>query len=152
MLRRRLDVLAVVSVGGVIGTFGRWGIARLLPHTAPGAFPLGTLLTNLLGCLLMGVLVWFVFEYWAPAHRLVRPFLGVGVLGGLTTFSTFALDARGLAVAGDYAAALAYLLLSVVGGIAAVWCGRALAARLAPLPAGKGFPDDDTVEDEESLL
>lgn len=138
--RPEWDVLAVVGVGGAIGTFGRWGVQRLVPQREPGAFPWGTTSINLLGCLLMGVLVWFVFEYWAPAHRLARPFLGVGVLGGFTTFSTFALDLRGLLAAAEPWQALAYLIISICGGVFAVWLGRRLASILAP--ANRPFPDD----------
>ncbi len=145
-----MEVLAVVAVGGVIGTFGRWGVVRLLPHRGPAEFPIATLLTNLLGCLLMGVLVWFIFEFWAPAHRLARPFLGVGILGGFTTFSTFALDARGLAVAGRTGPALIYVAVSVVGGVLAVAAGRWSAAKLAPLPVARHL-HDATADDEAEL-
>ena len=149
-MRHRIDVLAVVAAGGILGTFGRWGIVRLLPHRTGGEFPIATLLTNLLGCLLMGVLVWFVFEFWNPAHRLARPFLGVGVLGGFTTFSTFALDARGLAVAGRTGLALVYVTASVVGGVLAVAVGRLVAAKLAPLPIASR-QHDSTADDEAEL-
>jgi len=149
-MRRRLDILLVVAIGGIVGTFARWGIAELLPHRSPASFPTATLITNLVGCFLMGVLVWFVFEFWTPAHRLARPFLGVGVLGGFTTFSTFALDARGLAVAGAYGSALIYLVGSVVGGVLAVALGRAGAARLVPLRMPR-TPHDPTDDDAAEL-
>ena len=92
--RRRL----AVAVGGALGALARWGIGLAWP--APhGGFPASTLLINVVGCLLMGVLVVHVVEV-REAHPLVRPFLGVGVLGGFTTFSTFAVDTEQLLVGG----------------------------------------------------
>jgi protein CrcB len=71
----------------------RYSLAQPLP-TRPGQFPWTTFAANLLGCLLIGVLTVLITEVFS-ARRLVRPFLGVGVLGGFTTFSTYAVDIRG---------------------------------------------------------
>jgi CrcB protein len=128
VLRQRGDVLAVIAVGGALGSLARWGLAQALPH--PGAtFPWATFAANVSGCLLLGVLMVGVLEVWPPS-RYVRPFLGVGVLGGYTTFSTYMLDARGLLVAGRTALAGQYLFGTLAAGLAAVWLGVAL-ARLA---------------------
>ena len=75
----------------MLGAEARYGIDRLIPPPATG-FPWATLLINVSGCLLIGVLMVLLVEVWSP-HRYARPFLGVGVLGGYTTFSTFAVDA-----------------------------------------------------------
>ena len=83
-------VLGAIAAGGALGALGRYGLAVAWPHR-PGRFPWATFVTNVSGCLLIGVLMVLVVEVWS-AHRLLRPFLGVGVLGGYTTFSTFALD------------------------------------------------------------
>jgi CrcB protein len=129
--RGRLDVLAVVAAGGVVGAEARYGAGLLLPHP-PDAFPWSTLLVNALGCLLIGVLMVVLTETTAP-HRLVRPFLGVGVLGGFTTFSTYAVDVQRLLVAHRAGPALAYLAGTMVAALVAVWLGatttRALVAR-----------------------
>jgi CrcB protein len=128
VLANRWDILAVIAAGGALGSLARWQLSRLLPHPA-AAFPWATFDTNVSGCLLLGVLMIFVLEVWPPS-RYVRPFLGVGVLGGFTTFSTYMLDARGLLASGHATTAGAYLFGSLVAGLAAVWAGITL-ARLA---------------------
>jgi CrcB protein len=129
------DVLAVVAAGGALGSLGRWGLTLAFPRHGD-RFPWATFLTNVSGAVLLGVLMVFVLEVWSPS-RLVRPFLGVGVLGGYTTFSTAMLDARGLLADRHAQTALAYVALSVALGIAGVWLGM-LAARAAVRAAGHG--------------
>lgn len=84
------SVVAVVAAGGGTGAAGRYGAGFLWPSGA-AAFPWTTLLVNVIGCALIGVLLVLTFEV-CVAHRLVRPFLGTGVLGGFTTFSIYAAD------------------------------------------------------------
>ncbi|MFE1768939.1 fluoride efflux transporter FluC [Streptomyces angustmyceticus] len=112
-------VIGVVAAGGAIGATARYGAGLLWP-TASGAFPWTTLTVNAVGCALMGVLMVVITEVRA-AHRLVRPFLGTGVLGGFTTFSTYAVDIQRLVGGGRPAAALAYLAGTVLVALAAVW-------------------------------
>jgi len=114
-------VLAVIAAGGALGSLARWGLASALPHAA-GAFPWATFLTNVTGCLLIGALMVLLTEAWPPS-RYLRPFLGIGVLGGYTTFSTYMLDDRGLLVTGHVGLAAAYLAGSLAAGLAAVWAG-----------------------------
>ncbi|TAM81267.1 MAG: fluoride efflux transporter CrcB [Jatrophihabitans sp.] len=129
---RRWDVLAAVTAGGVAGAEARYGLGLLLP-APPAAFPWATLLINVSGCLLIGALMVTVLELTSP-HRLARPLLGVGVLGGYTTFSTFTVEVLHLARAGRAGIAVAYLVVSVVGCVIAVAAGtmgmRALALGL----------------------
>ena len=129
-----LDVLAVIAVGGVVGAEARYGAGLLLPH-ASGAFPWSTLLVNALGCLLIGGLMVVLTETTAP-HRLARPFLGVGVLGGFTTFSTYAVDVQRLVLADRPASAVSYLVGTLVAALVAVWLGatatRGLLRRAQP--------------------
>ena len=117
----RWDVLAVVAVGGALGAAARHGAALAWPRTDLG-FPGSTFVVNATGCLLLGLLMAFVVEV-RPSSRYVRPLLGVGVLGGYTTFSTYALETRALFAAGAEQAALLYLGGSLVAGLAAVWLG-----------------------------
>jgi fluoride exporter len=126
--RRQLDVLAVVAAGGVLGAEARYGVGRLLPQ-APDAFPWATFLINAVGCLLIGVLMVTITELTRP-HRLARPFLGVGVLGGFTTFSTYTVDVQRLLLAERPGTAASYLAGTLVVALLAVWLG-ATATRTA---------------------
>lgn len=117
-------MLGAVAAGGVLGAEARYGLATLLPTPASG-FPVGTLVVNATGCLLIGVLLVLVVEA-GRGHPLARPFLGVGVLGGYTTFSGYAVDAQRLVDAGHPATALAALVVTPVVALAAV----AVAARV----------------------
>ncbi len=119
--RPRLDVLAVIAGGGVLGAEARYGVSVMVPH-APTTFPWSTLLINAAGCVLIGVLMVVITEVTTP-HRLARPFLGVGVLGGFTTFSTYAVDAQQLLVGQRPGTALAYLGGTVVAALAGVSLG-----------------------------
>lgn len=103
----------IVAIGGAIGAGGRWGVGELIA-TEPGAFPWATLLVNLVGCLAIGV----------AASRLTRDsdvWHGgvVGLLGGLTTYSAFAVETRALVEADRPLLAVTYVVTSVVGGIVA---------------------------------
>ena len=119
--RPRRDILAVIAVGGALGALARYGLARALPHS-PGDFPWSTLLTNVAGCLAIGVLMVIVIER-LPSSRLVRPFFGTGLLGGFTTFSTYAVDTRAMLAAGRPGPAAAYLFGTLVLGLLAVVVG-----------------------------
>jgi len=117
-------VLAAISAGGVLGALGRYGLAEALPHP-DGGFAWSTFAVNTSGCLLIGVLMVLIAEVW-PGRRLLRPFLGVGVLGGYTTFSTYAVDAQRAVTAGEPGTALLYLAATMVAALAAVWAGATL--------------------------
>lgn len=128
------QVLAAVSVGGGIGAVARYAAAELWP-TATGSFPWTTLAVNAVGCAAIGVLMVLVGEA-RTAHRLVRPFLGTGVLGGFTTFSTYAVDIERLVRDGHARTGLAYLALTLLTALLAVWAAarttrRAVAGRRA---------------------
>jgi CrcB protein len=132
LVRTHGAVLAVISLGGGLGALARYGLAQLLP-TRPGHFPWATFFTNVLGCFLIGVLMVLITEVWS-AHRLVRPFLGVGVLGGFTTFSTYAVEVRGLLQPGTVGLAFGYLAGTLLGAMLAV-LGGVWFARTALAPA-----------------
>ena len=121
--------LSLVMLGGAIGAGARHLTGRaMLVLLGPG-LPYGTLAVNLAGGLLMGVLAGALARTGgAEAWRL---FLGVGVLGGFTTFSAFSLDAVMLIQRGQAAVALGYVLTSVVGSIAALTMGLALTKAMA---------------------
>ncbi|MEU6477550.1 fluoride efflux transporter CrcB [Streptomyces sp. NPDC047017] len=120
-------VIAAVSAGGAIGAAARYGAGLIWP-TAPGAFPLTTFLVNVIGCAVMGVFMVVITEVWA-AHRLVRPFFGTGVLGGFTTFSTYAVDFQKLVEDRHAGTGLAYLAGTMLAALAAVWTAATLTRR-----------------------
>lgn len=126
----RVSVLAVISLGGGVGALARYGFSVLVP-TAPGGFPWATVSVNVVGCWLMGVLMVLSTEVF-PTHRLLRPFLGVGVLGGFTTFSTYAVEAHQQLRFGTVLLSFGYLAGTVLGALLSVlvatWSTRRLAA------------------------
>lgn len=126
-LRSRADVLAVISAGGALGSLARWGVGELVPWSGR-TFPWATFAENVSGGFVLGVLMVFLLDVWPP-HRYLRPFLGVGVLGGYTTFSTYLLESRDLLAEGQVAIAFAYLGGSLLAGLTAVWLGIALTRR-----------------------
>jgi fluoride exporter len=119
-------VVAAVAAGGALGALARYGVATAIP-AAPTGFPWATLVINVTGCLLIGVLMVLVTEVF-PGHHLLRPFLGTGVLGGFTTFSTYVVDTQRLVDGGRAALGLFYLAGTLVAALAAVWVGSALAS------------------------
>jgi CrcB protein len=120
-VRRQWDVLAVISAGGVLGALARYGAGLLCPPSAAG-FPWGIFAVNVSGCLLIGVLMALVTHVW-PGRRLLRPFLGTGVLGGFTTFSGYTVDIVRLIDAGAAGVAVAYLLGTLLAALPAVYGG-----------------------------
>ena len=113
-----------VAVGGVLGVLARFGIGRLTLHHE--ALLWSTVAINVAGSFLLGLLVagqWF--------GRDVREGLGVGFLGGFTTFSTFSVQAVLEVDAGEPGRAIAYVVASVAGGLLAATAGYALGRSLA---------------------
>ncbi|MCF6743360.1 fluoride efflux transporter CrcB [Blastococcus sp. KM273128] len=122
----------LAALGGALGALARWGLAEAIPHS-PTGLPWATLAVNLTGCLVLGVLT-AVLVARAPFSPWARPFLGVGVLGGFTTYSTFAVEVVQLADAGAAGTAAGYVLVSVLGGIAAAAVGTVAGRALAGSP------------------
>lgn len=120
-------VLAAISAGGVLGALARYGAVVLWPGNVWTVFGV-----NVVGCALIGVLMVLVSEQ-GRGHALLRPFLGVGVLGGFTTFSTYAVDVARLLERGDALTAMGYAAGTLAGALGAVWAGvavtRAVVAR-----------------------
>jgi CrcB protein len=133
------DVGLVIALGGALGSLGRWSLDQLLPPR-PDAFPWSTFVENVLGSLLVGLTMVWLHDVRRPG-RYAHPFVVVGILGGFTTFSTYAGQGRELLAAGHLAVAGAYLAASVVAGLAAVVIGVAAARRAfrldAPRPAAR---------------
>ena len=117
----------LVGIGGFVGSVLRYWMSGIAQNAArDSAFPIGTLVVNVLGCLAIGAL-----SELAEARGFLSPdrraFLVVGLLGGFTTMSAFANESVNAARDGSHAIALANVLVSVGGCLVAVWVGRSLA-------------------------
>jgi len=134
VLRQHAHLVPVVALGGAVGSLARYGVARAEPHTA-AQFAWSTLWTNLGGAFLLGLLMALIISVWSHT-RYVRPFLGVGVLGGFTTFSTYELDTRGLVASGHPGPALLYVGATVALGLVAVLAGLGLGRALVAMCSG----------------
>jgi len=121
--------LPLVMAGGALGAGARHLAGRASVSLLGTAYPYGTLFVNLLGGLAMGILAGILAR--TTAGEPWRLFLGVGVLGGFTTFSAFSLDLVTMAQRGQFVGALGYALISVVGSVAALVAGLALARATA---------------------
>lgn len=117
--------LLAVGCGGFIGAISRYTITLALAQVSGDRFPWGTLVVNLLGCALIGALMQLALmrEDFSPTLKL---FLITGILGSLTTFSTFSYEAIGLFERGDIKQALVYLGMNLFLGFTAVFMGRNL--------------------------
>lgn len=117
--------LLVIGLGGFVGAIARYLLSGLVHRQFNSSFPAGTLFVNVLGCLVMGALMALVED-----HQLLTPpmrmFLMVGLLGSLTTFSTFGYETLELMRDGNWPATLANVAANVVLGLSAVWLGRGL--------------------------
>ena len=114
-------MVAVIAAGGALGGLARWALNSVVPSTE-GAFPWSTFVENVTGGLLLGAVMVVLLDVRAPG-RYARPFLGVGVLGGFTTFSTYTSETRALLLDGRAPVALTYLFGTAVACLVATWLG-----------------------------
>jgi CrcB protein len=110
--------LAAIFAGGALGTATRALLGQALPY-APGRWPWATLAVNLAGAFLLGYFATRLQER-LPLSAYRRPFLGTGLCGGLTTFSTMQVELLQMLDHDSYGLAAAYALVSVAGGFLAV--------------------------------
>ena len=113
--------IIILAAGGAIGTVLRYSVSGLTHRAVGGMFPWGTLAVNLTGSFLIGLL-WGIFEVQNISSNF-RTFLFVGILGGFTTFSTFALESLNLMRDGEMKLALSNVLASNILGILLVFAG-----------------------------
>jgi len=119
-------VALAVAVGGAAGSVLRFLASTWVVAHWPRHYYLATLTVNMLGCLLIGVLSG-LFLLRTDLSLELRTGLTVGLLGGLTTFSSFSLELLNMLEHGRAAEAMGYLLCSLVGGLLAAWLGLSLA-------------------------
>ncbi|WP_373490475.1 fluoride efflux transporter CrcB [Parasphingorhabdus sp.] len=125
-----MNATLLVMTGGAIGAAGRYHLGRWLFQAGGMGFPYATLVANVAGGFLMGVLAGvlarsdFVDEPW-------RLLLGVGLLGGFTTFSAFSLELLNMIERSEWGTAIGYALLSVIGSVLALFAGLMTVRALA---------------------
>jgi CrcB protein len=121
----RPSLLLLVFVGGGIGSVARYAMATALQRSLPGPFPIGTFFVNLVGCFAIGLVGALGLERAAIPPE-ARTFIMVGVLGGFTTFSSFAWESLGLLTVRDLLRASLYVGGSVFCGLLGTFLGRAV--------------------------
>ncbi len=123
-----MQQIFLVMVGGAVGAGARFGLAQWVATRFAQSFPVATLAVNIVGCFIMGMLAAWLAR--SAAGEALRLFVGVGMLGGFTTFSAFSLDWWMLMERGATGAALAYVAASVIGALAAFVLGIMLVRAL----------------------
>ncbi|MEP3050283.1 MAG: fluoride efflux transporter CrcB [Erythrobacter sp.] len=116
-----------VALGGALGAVARFQLGRVVTHWlgagAVAAFPWATLAANIIGSMAMGLVFGWLARNGSGAGEAQRLFLGVGLLGGFTTFSAFSLEMLLLVERGQIGLAVTYAALSVLAGLAALYIG-----------------------------
>ncbi|MAF47135.1 MAG: fluoride efflux transporter CrcB [Rhodospirillales bacterium] len=120
-----MNLLLSIAAGGALGALARYAVMARAGHFLGHGFPFGTLIVNIAGSFLLGVLIEIVALKWSPSQEM-RAFMVVGILGSFTTFSTFSLDVVAMIERGTYWPAALYMAVSVVAAIAALFAGMIL--------------------------
>ena len=123
-------MLAMIALGGAIGSVTRYLLGGAVQRLAGFAFPVGTLVVNVSGSFLAGFLLRYFMNAQAPP--MVKAALVVGFCGGFTTFSAFSTDTLGLVEGGEYGRASLYVIGSVALSLAAVFAGFAAGTLAVP--------------------
>lgn len=116
----------IVGLGGAIGSMLRYAVQKIFQAQSAAAFPTGTLLVNISGCFLIGIL-WGIVSRSLSWNEEMKLLLMTGFCGGFTTFSAFTLEGIGLLKENKTALFLVYLTASVVGGLLATFIGIRIA-------------------------
>nr|KGA07570.1 MAG: hypothetical protein GM42_1320 [actinobacterium acMicro-1] len=121
--------LLAVALGGVLGTGARWGVDALLPTASPGTLSVSTIVVNVVGSFVLGLLV--ATLWWRPGVPLwLKAGVGTGLLGSFTTFSAITVNAIAGALEANLPAVVGSVLLSTVLGLLAAWGGLSLGTKL----------------------
>lgn len=129
-----VPIPVAVGIGGFVGAISRFYVSTAVTRIAgEDSAHFGTFAVNLVGCFFMGVMV-VAGERIPGLSPQMHKCMATGLLGALTTFSTFSLDALNLMEKGRVGSALAYVFISLVLGIALVWLGAQMARAIVPEP------------------
>jgi CrcB protein len=120
--------VAAIFGGGALGALARAGLSEAFP-AEPGSWPWPTFAVNVIGAFMLGYFVTRLHERLPPT-RYRRPFLGTGVCGALTTFSTMQVELLQMLDHHDYALAAAYAGASIAAGFVAVWAATSVVRRV----------------------
>lgn len=115
-------MIGYILLGGALGAGLRHYVNIGAAHWLGASFPYGTMMVNILGSLIMGILVG-LFAKALPVSESMRAFVMIGLLGGSTTFSSFSLDAINLFERGEYSATVLYIAGSVLLSVLALFAG-----------------------------
>jgi CrcB protein len=126
-MRTEIELL-LIGLGGALGAMSRYSITALSNKVFAHTFPLGTLIANLLGCFLLGMILG---SGHAEKSHPIRLGVGVGFLGALTTFSTFGAETMSHANEGNWTIAFGNVLANVVLGLLFVFLGMMAGKKLA---------------------
>ena len=124
-----MQEIIVVGTGGFIGAVARYLLSNLIHRNVNSSFPWGTFTVNIVGCFLIGCLLYMVENRLVVSDQM-RLFLGIGVLGAFTTFATFSQEIIDLMRSGHNWLALANVLFSVGLGVIALWAAYFLLKRV----------------------
>ena len=116
-------MLIWIAIGGAAGSVSRYLLGGIVQRASAAAFPVGTLVVNVIGCFLIGVLVQHYMHM--QTSPIMRAALITGFCGGLTTFSAFGIETVGLIEGGAYEKAAAYIVMSMSLSILATFGGMA---------------------------
>lgn len=121
----------LVMLGGAIGSLARYQFGRLGSHVFGTHFPYGTLGVNVIGGLLMGLLAGWLARFGSGGGEQIRLLVGVGLLGGFTTFSAYTLEVVLMVERGQALLAAFYAIISVLSAVAALFAGLLLMRSIA---------------------
>ncbi|GIG41471.1 fluoride efflux transporter FluC [Cellulomonas phragmiteti] len=120
-------MIVLLALAGGLGAASRFTVDTWVARRSRAPFPLGTLVVNVTACLLLGAVVGWALTH--PGHGGVRAVLGVGFLGGYSTFSTASVEGARLLLAGRGAAAALHALVMLAAGLVAAVAGLWLTSR-----------------------